>query len=152
MFISPKISNINVNIIFTNPLNKDDIIKFKEIINNKITNIDYNKPYGWFETRIIDIQFNENISNNIVLTNLHHYSHEIGISGTFTEKEMIIDNEYIKNKYLHFTNVNNITIGNDNEYSKHVELEYDTTYKDYITKDILFSYKLDYKIIDPPHL
>ena len=148
MFINPKISNINVSIIFTNPLNNDDIIHFKEIINNELTNIDYKKPYGWHETRIIDIKFNENISNNIVVTNLHHYSHEIGISGTFSENELIIDNQYIEDNYLNFKKTNILTIGNGNEYSKDVNLEYDTIYKDSITNEVLLSYKLDYNIIE----
>ena len=144
MFINSKITNITINTLFTNPENEQEIVSFIEIDNNIINSNLCKKPYGWYETRDISFTITNNDINNIILVSNHNYSHEIGISGTFTEDEMVIENI---NNIIHFSKTNKLVIGDNNIYSKEVELEYECIYNDCITNEILLSYQMKYQII-----
>lgn len=145
MFINSKITDITIKTLFTNPENNQEIVSFIEIDNNIINSNICKKPYGWYETRDISFTINDQTINNIILVSNHNYSHEIGISGTFTEDELVIENT---NNIIFFEKKNKLVIGNNNIYSKEVDLEYDCLYKDSITNEILLSYKMKYQIIE----
>ena len=144
MFINSKITNITIKTLFTNPNNQQETISFIEIENNIINSNLCKKPYGWNETRDIYFTITQESINDIILVSNHNYSHEIGISGTFTEDNLVIEN---KNNTIHFSNKNKLLIGNNSIYSKEVDLEYDCVYQDSVTNEILFSYQLKYQII-----
>lgn len=144
MFINSKITNITIKTLFTNPNNQQETISFIELDNNIINSNLCKKPYGWYETRDIYFTITQESINDIILVSNHNYSHEIGISGTFTEDNLVIEN---KNNTIHFSNKNKLLIGNNSIYSKEVDLEYDCVYQDSVTNEILFSYQLKYQII-----
>lgn len=148
MFINSKIDNITIKTLFTNPENDTDTFSFMEIDNNIITSKSYLKPYGWYETRDISFTINDSCINNIILVTNHNYSHEIGICGTFTEDDLVIENNN-NNNTIHSINKNKLLMGNNNIYSKQVDLEYDCIYRDSMTNEILLSYQLKYQINEP---